>query len=107
MIGARSLRFLRNQRFDARNPLAPVKDLLTQAQYGGTAGGPIKRPTFLFTNFEQTRRNYSAVVTVTLAVTTINNRLNAVNFRGPRIETGVVPRLLTRRIFCASGSQAE
>jgi hypothetical protein len=85
--------FLRNQRFDARNPLAPVKDLLTQAQYGGTAGGPIQRArTFLFSNFEQTRRNYSAVVTVApAAVTTINNRLNALNFRGPRIETGVVP----------------
>jgi hypothetical protein len=85
--------FLRNQRFDARNPLAPVKDLLTQTQYGGTAGGPIQRArTFLFTNFEQTRRNYSAVVTVApAAVTTINNRLNAVNFRGSRIETGVVP----------------
>jgi len=85
--------FLRNQRFDARNPLAPVKDLLTQAQYGGTAGGPIQRSrTFLFTNFEQTRRNYSAVVTVAPApVTIINNRLNAINFAGPPIETGVVP----------------
>ena len=28
--------FARNQRFDARNPLATTKDLLTQAQYGGT-----------------------------------------------------------------------
>src|SRR6201999_2901730 len=33
--------FFRNQRFDARNPLAPTKDLLTQAQYGGTVGGPL------------------------------------------------------------------
>jgi hypothetical protein len=52
--------FARNQRFDARNPLAPTKDLLTQAQYGGTIGGPIKQNrAFFFTNFEQTRRNYS------------------------------------------------
>lgn len=95
--------FLRNQRFDARNPLAPVKDLLTQAQYGGTAGGPIQRArTFLFTNFEQTRRNYSAVVTVApAAVTTINNRLNAVSFRGPRIETGVVPAAFDTTNFFA------
>lgn len=95
--------FLRNQRFDARNPLAPVKDLLTQAQYGGTAGGPIKRArTFLFTNFEQTRRNYSAVVTVApAAVTTINNRLNAVSFPGPRIETGVVPAAFDTTNFFA------
>lgn len=95
--------FLRNQRFDARNPLAPVKDLLTQAQYGGTAGGPIQRArTFLFTNFEQTRRNYSAVITVApAAVTTINNRLNAINFSGPRIETGVVPAAFDTTNFFA------
>ncbi len=95
--------FFRNQRFDARNPLAPVKDLLTQAQYGGTAGGPIKRArTFLFTNFEQTRRNYSAVVTVApAAVTAINNQLNAISFRGPRIETGVAPAAFDTTNFFA------
>jgi hypothetical protein len=85
--------FARNQRFDARNPLAPRKDLLTQAQYGVSLGGPIQRDrTFLFTNFEQTRRNYSAVITISpAAVTTINNRLNAVGYHGPRLETGIVP----------------
>jgi hypothetical protein len=85
--------FARNQRFDARNPLAPTKDLLTQAQYGGTIGGPIKLDrTFFFTNFEQTRRNYSAVLTIApSAVVTINNRLNAVGYKGPRVTTGVVP----------------
>ena len=31
--------FFRNQRFDARNPLAPRKDSLTQGQYGGTVSG--------------------------------------------------------------------
>jgi hypothetical protein len=85
--------FARNQRFDARNPLAPTKDLLTQAQYGGTAGGPLRRErTFFFTNFEQTRRNYSAVLTIApAALTSINDRLRAVNYGGPLIETGVVP----------------
>ena len=85
--------FARNQRFDARNPLAPTKDLLTQAQYGGSIGGPIKQDrTFFFTNFEQTRRNYSAVITIApSAVVTINNRLNAVGYKGPRLSTGVVP----------------
>ncbi len=85
--------FARNQRFDARNPLAPQKDLLTQAQYGATISGPLRRNrTFFFLNFEQTRRNYSAVITIApSAVTAINNRLNAVNFGGPRLETGVVP----------------
>ena len=85
--------FARNQRFDARNPLAPRKDLLTQAQYGGTLGGPIRQNrTFFFTNFEQTRRNYSTVITIAPPnVTAINNALDNFRYPGPRIETGVVP----------------
>lgn len=85
--------FLRNQRFDARNPVATSKDKLTQAQYGATVGGPVRRDrTFLFANFEQTRRNDSNVITILPdRVATINNRLNAVGYRGPRIETGLVP----------------
>ena len=85
--------FVRNQRFDARNPLAPTKDLLTQAQYGATIGGPLRSErTFIFSNFEQTRRNYSAVLTISpAAVNTINNRLRAVDYQGPLVSTGVVP----------------
>jgi hypothetical protein len=85
--------FFRNQRFDARNPIAPTKDLLTQAQYGFTLGGPLHRDhTFFFANFEQTRRNYSAVVTIDPnQVNSINNRLRAVNYPAPLIGTGVVP----------------
>ncbi|HEX7771148.1 MAG TPA: carboxypeptidase regulatory-like domain-containing protein, partial [Pyrinomonadaceae bacterium] len=85
--------FFRNQRFDARNPLAPAKDLLTQAQYGATIGGPLRRErTFIFSNFEQTRRNYSAVLTISpAAVNSINNRLRAVNYQGPLVSTGIVP----------------
>ena len=85
--------FFRNQRFDARNPLAPTKDPLTQGQYGGTIGGPLRRErTFFFSNFEQTRRNYSAVLTISpAAVSAINNRLAAVNYSGPLVSTGVVP----------------
>ncbi|MFY9569876.1 MAG: hypothetical protein WAV20_00580, partial [Blastocatellia bacterium] len=85
--------FLRNQRFDARNPLAPAKDKLTQAQYGASSGGPIVGSrTFLFSNFEQSRRNDSMVITITPANTAlINKKLHQVNFGGPRIETGIVP----------------
>lgn len=85
--------FFRNQRFDARNPLARTKDLLTQAQYGLTFGGPLRRErTFFFSSFEQTRRNYSAVLTIQpTSVNTINNHLRAVNYPGQLIETGVVP----------------
>ncbi|HEY0762501.1 MAG TPA: TonB-dependent receptor [Pyrinomonadaceae bacterium] len=85
--------FFRNQRFDARNSIAPTKDLLTQGQYGMTLGGPIRRErTFFFTNFEQMRRNYSAVLTISPdAVNSINNRLRAVNYPGELLSTGVVP----------------
>ena len=85
--------FARNQRFDARNPLAPTKDLLTQAQYGGTMSGPLNHDrTFFFANFEQTRRNYSAVITIApAAVSAINNRLRAVHYPGAPVETGIVP----------------
>jgi len=85
--------FARNQRFDARNPLANRKDLLTQVQYGGTIGGPLKRDrSFFFANFEQMRRNYSTVLTIApTALTVINARLNAAGYLGPLITTGVAP----------------
>jgi hypothetical protein len=85
--------FLRNQRFDARNPLAPRKDELTQAQYGLSLGGPLRRErTFLFANFEQTRRNDALIVTIPAAnVAAINRRLDQIDYRGPRLETGIVP----------------
>lgn len=96
--GANDLRadlygFLRDDQLDARNPLAVSKDPLTQVQYGVSLGGPITRDrTFFFANFEQTRRHDSNIITISPAnVTAINNRLNAVNFPGPRIYTGLVP----------------
>src|SRR5436190_12240384 len=55
----------RNQRFDARNPLAPQKDLLTQAQYGGTIEGPIRRrivPALTSPDRKSTRLNSSHTV---------------------------------------------
>jgi outer membrane receptor protein involved in Fe transport len=99
--------FARNQRFDARNPLSPQKDLLTQAQYGGTIGGPLRRDqTFFFANFEQTRRNYSSIVTIApAAVSAINNRLNAASYQGPGVETGVVPASFDTTNFFARGDQ--
>ena len=85
--------FLRNQRFDARNPLAANKDPITQAQYGISLAGPIIRNrTFFFANFEQTRLNNSTVITITPTnVAEINNRLAAVAYGGAPITTGVVP----------------
>lgn len=85
--------FLRNQRFDARNPLAASKDPLTQGQYGVSLSGPLVRDrTFFFSNFEQTRLNNATVITIAPAnVATINNRLATIGYGGPPITTGVVP----------------
>lgn len=84
--------FLRDDHFDARNPLATSKDPLTQTQYGASVGGPLLRDrTFFFANFEQTRRNDSSIVTIAPGnVASINARLDAVGYRGPRIQTGLV-----------------
>src|SRR5262249_15667882 len=89
---ARGYGFLRNQRFDARNPLAPRRDPLTQTQFGASIGGPVVRDrSFVFSNFEQTRRNDSNVVTISPAnAALINDRLDEIGFRGSRVETGVV-----------------
>jgi len=46
--------YFRNQRFNAANPLSNAKLPSTQAQYGGSLGGPVIRDrTFYFANFEQ------------------------------------------------------
>ena len=85
--------FLRDDKFDAGNPLAPTKDPLTQTQYGGSFGAPIIRNrTFFFGNFEQTRRNDSNVITISPAnVAAINNRLTAIDYQGGLIQMGLVP----------------
>ncbi|HEX7958237.1 MAG TPA: TonB-dependent receptor, partial [Pyrinomonadaceae bacterium] len=85
--------FLRNQRLDARNPLSPTKDPFTQAQYGASLGGPLRRDrTFFFSNFEQTRLNNATVVTITPAnVEAVNARLDQIGYAGQRVSTGVVP----------------
>jgi hypothetical protein len=85
--------FFRNQRFDARNPLAATKDPLTQAQYGVSFGGPIiKNRTFFFTNFEQTRLHNAAVITISEAnLATVNSHLDAVRYGSSRLSTGIAP----------------
>ena len=82
--------FLRNQRLDARNALAAVRDPLTQTQYGASLGGPLERSrTFLFSNFEQTRRQAAGIVTIVPAnVDAVNAILDGMHFAGPRLTTG-------------------
>jgi hypothetical protein len=85
--------FFRNQRMDARHPLATSKDPLTQGQYGGSLSGPLRKDnTFFFTNFEQTRRNDAGITTIAPASrSVINEQLSLLGYTGPRITTGVVP----------------
>lgn len=82
--------FLRNQRFDARNPLATRKDPLTQTQYGASAGGPLIRGrTFLFSNFEQAHRNAAGFITIAPSnVQAVNAVLERAAYRGPALRTG-------------------
>src|SRR4030095_14632480 len=68
--------YFRNQRFNAANALAHQVLPVTQAQYGGTLGGPIiQNRTFYFGNFEQRILNQSGLTTITAAnVAIINSR---------------------------------
>jgi hypothetical protein len=97
--------FLRNQRLDARNPLAPSKDPLTQTQYGSSLGGPLKKDrTFLFANFEQTRLHNAVVLTILPAnMIAINRVLDQFHYTGPRITTGLVPAGYTTSNFLVRG----
>lgn len=85
--------FFRNQRLDARHPLATGKDPLTQAQYGASFGGPIdKDRTFFFTNFEQTRLRNAAVITISNTnAAAVNRRLDAAGYSASRLSTGIAP----------------
>ncbi|HVF50681.1 MAG TPA: TonB-dependent receptor [Pyrinomonadaceae bacterium] len=92
-LRGRAYGFLRNQRLDARNPLSSNKDPLTQAQYGASLGGALRRDrTFFFSNFEQTRVNNAVVVTIAPAsVAATNARLEQSGYRGARLSNGLVP----------------
>ncbi|MGC2239080.1 MAG: carboxypeptidase regulatory-like domain-containing protein [Pyrinomonadaceae bacterium] len=85
--------FLRDDKFDARNPLATSKDPLTQTQYGLSLGAPIiKNRAFFFGNFEQTRRNDTNIITISpVNVAAINNRLTQAGYRGQMLQNGLVP----------------
>jgi hypothetical protein len=82
--------FLRNQRLNAQNALSQNKLPLTQAQYGASLSGPIRREkTFLFGNYEGRRMNTAGVITINPSqATAINTRLNAIGFTGPRLTVG-------------------
>src|SRR5262245_20629967 len=94
--------FFRDDALDARNPLSnrrdpvtgdPLKDPLSQHQFGFSFGGPIvKNRTFFFGNVERTQLDRTGLVTIApLSVVAINNTLDAAQYKGPRIATGNFP----------------
>ena len=85
--------YVRDDRFNAVNPLSGTKLPMDQAQYGASLGGPLfKNRTFYFSNVEQRRLDQSGLTTIAPAsAIAINARLAAVGYAGPSVVTGVYP----------------
>ncbi|MFM8392803.1 MAG: carboxypeptidase regulatory-like domain-containing protein, partial [Acidobacteriota bacterium] len=85
--------FLVNQHLNARNPLANARTPLTQAQYGASLGGPLRRDKgFIFSSFERTSLRSTTVLTISPAnVASINTILDQLAYKGPRVSTGLAP----------------
>ncbi len=87
---------LRNQRLNANNALSGSRLPLTQAQYGGSLSGPVRRDrTFAYANFEQRRLNTDGIVTITPAnASAINRRLLSVGYKAPLLPVGTAATTL-------------
>jgi len=86
----RAYSYWRDERFDARNAFAAGRDPLSHVQFGGTAGGPIRRDrTFVFANTELTREDRTGFVTIAPAdLPAIHDVLERTGYRGPRPASG-------------------
>jgi hypothetical protein len=85
--------YFRNQRLNAANSLVHLPLPLTQAQYGASLGGPIRKDrTFYFANFEQRLLKQAGLITISPAnLAAINNRLLSSGYKGPLLSTGLFP----------------
>ncbi len=83
--------YVRDDRLNARNPLSGARLPMSQAQYGGSVGGPIvANRAFYFTNAEQRRLDQSGLTTIAPEIVPVlNARLAAVGYQGPPVATGV------------------
>jgi hypothetical protein len=67
--------YVRDDKFNARNPQLPVKTEDNRKQFGGTVGGPIvKDRLFFFFSYDQQKRNFPGISTFS------NNTFSATNF---------------------------
>jgi hypothetical protein len=89
-IRGRGYGFFRDDKLDARNPLATSRDPLTRSQYGFSLGGPARKDrTFWFVNVERTQQDNTGIVTIAPeSVAAINQAFDVLGYRGPRIGTG-------------------
>ncbi len=85
--------YVRDDRFNASNPLSGTKLPMSQSQYGVSLGGPLlKDRTFYFVNAEHRGLDQSGLTTISPAnAAALNARLAAVGYQGPAIATGVYP----------------
>jgi hypothetical protein len=89
----RGYSYVRDEKFDARNAFATGRDPLSQVQFGGTIGGPIRRErTFIFANAEGTRQDRTGFRSISAAnIASIQAALDQAGYRGPRPGTGPFP----------------
>jgi len=85
--------YVRDDNFNAKNPLSPTKLPMSQKQFGGSLGGPIaKDRTFYFTNVERRLLDQTGLVTVSQDnINAVNARLSALGYKGAPVTTGLYP----------------
>jgi hypothetical protein len=85
--------FVRDDSLNGRNALSGTKLPMSQSQFGGSIGGPIRQDRrFFFGNVEQRELDQTGLQTILpSSVDAVNAHLDAVGFRGPRISTGIYP----------------
>ena len=97
--------FVRDRALNAPNALSGTRLPMTQGQYGGSLGGPLRRDrTFFFVNGEQRRLDQSGLTTITAAnVAAINARLTAAAYPGAPVTTGIYPNPVDTGYLLAKG----
>jgi hypothetical protein len=85
--------YVRDDRWNASNPISGTKLPMSQEQFGGSLGGPVVTSrTFYFANTERKLLDQTGFTTILDPnVAAINARLAAIGYQGTPIVTGVYP----------------